>query len=272
MAHIRGNNWQTKMWTEEKEVSKFESKENTSDLEPLGLAAEFAWCENSKKDAVAQIGGIAINYVGQITEMTTSGIKKVLDNVAKRARKDNSKIAFCLPFISDEMSKKVRASLRVADQEDHVRVVEIPPANLKTQLVRNRLYDRLCVTPHCVICPFGKDGDCMVSGVVYLITCQSCGDHYTGETGRPLCIRIKEHLDGMTRPRVTTAPGGHRRHSHGNNSLEVAVAILSLEPEIVARKTLEAVWITAMNPNMNRKEECIAVTNELALYQDLCGF
>ncbi|KAK6726918.1 hypothetical protein RB195_004925 [Necator americanus] len=28
----------------------------------------------------------------------------------------------------------------------------------------------------------------------------------------------------------------------------------------------------AKSPKMNRKEECIAVTNELALYQDLCGF
>ncbi|EYC43689.1 hypothetical protein Y032_0484g2317 [Ancylostoma ceylanicum] len=163
---------------------------------------------------------------------------------------DNSKIAFYLLFISDEMSKEVRASLRKADLEDHVRVVEIPPANLKTQLVRNRLYDRLCITPNCVICPFGNDGDCTVSGVVYLITCQSCGDQYIGETGRPLCIRIKEHLDGMTRSRVTTALSGHRRHSHGNSSFER----------------------TAKNPKMNRKEECTAVTNELALYQDLYGF
>ncbi|EYB96817.1 hypothetical protein Y032_0146g2521 [Ancylostoma ceylanicum] len=170
------------------------------------------------------------------------------------------------------MSKKVRASLRKADLEDHVRVVDIPPANLNTQLVRNRLYDRLCVTPNCVICPFGKDGDCMVSGVVYLITCQSCGDQYVGETGRPLCIRIKEHLDGMARSSMTTALGGHRRQNHGNSSFEVAVTILSLEPEIVACKTLEAFWITAKNPKMNRKDECIAVTNELALYQGLCGF
>ncbi|EYB98482.1 hypothetical protein Y032_0131g1649 [Ancylostoma ceylanicum] len=185
---------------------------------------------------------------------------------------DNSKIAFCLPFISDEMSKAVRASLRKADLEDHVRVVEIPPANLKTQLVRNRLYDRLCITPNCVICPFGKEGDCMVSSVVYLITCQACGDQYIGETGRPLYIRVKEHLDGMTRSRISTPLGVHRRHSHGNCSFAVAVTILSWEPEIVARRTLEAFWITARNPKMNRKEECIAVTNELALYQDLCGF
>ncbi|EYB85837.1 hypothetical protein Y032_0290g1552 [Ancylostoma ceylanicum] len=96
---------------------------------------------------------------------------------------DNSKIAFYLPFISVEMSKEASVSLRKADLEDHVRVVEIAPANLKTQLIRNRLYDRLCVTTNCVICPFGKDEDCMVSGVVYLITCQTCADQYIGETG-----------------------------------------------------------------------------------------
>ncbi|EYC41748.1 hypothetical protein Y032_0558g3424 [Ancylostoma ceylanicum] len=170
------------------------------------------------------------------------------------------------------MSKKVRASLRKAVLEDHVGVVEIPPANLKTQLVRSRLYGWLCVTPNCVIYPFGKDGDCMVSGVVYLITCKSCGDQYIGETERPLCIRIKEHLDGMTRSRITTAHGGHRRHNHGNISFEVAVTISSLEPEIIAKHYIEAFWITAKNPKMNRKEECIAVINELALYQDLCGY
>ncbi|EYC06774.1 hypothetical protein Y032_0074g887 [Ancylostoma ceylanicum] len=49
MAHIRNNSWQTKLWTEEKEVSTFDSIENISDFELLGFAAEFAWGENSKK-------------------------------------------------------------------------------------------------------------------------------------------------------------------------------------------------------------------------------
>ncbi|EYC04017.1 hypothetical protein Y032_0090g2367 [Ancylostoma ceylanicum] len=35
------------MWTEEKEV--FDSMGNISDFGLLGFAAEFAWCENSKK-------------------------------------------------------------------------------------------------------------------------------------------------------------------------------------------------------------------------------
>ncbi|KAK6737037.1 hypothetical protein RB195_019622 [Necator americanus] len=99
------------------------------------------------------------------------------------------KIPFCLPYISDDMSRAVRGCLRKAGLENDVRVVEIPPANLKGQLVRNRAYDRLCTTPNCVVCQYGREGDCMVSGVVYRITCRLCGGGYIGETGRPLCIR-----------------------------------------------------------------------------------
>uniref|UniRef100_A0A7I4YDS0 R3H domain-containing protein n=1 Tax=Haemonchus contortus TaxID=6289 RepID=A0A7I4YDS0_HAECO len=88
---------------------------------------------------------------------------------------ERTKVPFCVPFISDDMSAAIRARLRKADLQDSVRVVEIPPSNRKRQLVRNRLYDRRCQTPSCVICPSGKEGDCMISGVVYLITCQLRG-------------------------------------------------------------------------------------------------
>ncbi|VDM51849.1 unnamed protein product [Angiostrongylus costaricensis] len=63
----------------------------------------------------------------------------------------------------------------------------MPPSNLRRQLVRNRLYDRLCATQNCMICPSGRDGDCMSSGTVYLISCKAFEDEYVGEAGRPLC-------------------------------------------------------------------------------------
>ncbi|KAK6741517.1 hypothetical protein RB195_009399 [Necator americanus] len=50
------------------------------------------------------------------------------------------------------------------------------------------------------------------------------------------------------------------------------VSILSYEYEITARRTLEAFWITTKSPKMNKKDECIAITNELSVYQDLCVF
>ena len=152
-----------------------------------------------------------------------------------------------------------------------VRVVDVPPATLKQRLVRNRAYDRLCETPGCVICPFGREGDCMTSGAVYLITCQSCGDTYVGETGRPLCIRIKEHMDGLNKSKISTPLGMHRSLKHDNAEIQIGVTILSHESEILARKTLEAFWIAAKKPKINRKDECIAITKELAPYQCLWG-
>ena len=128
------------------------------------------------------------------------------------------------------------------------------------------------MTPGCIICPQGREGDCMVAGVVYLITCQTCGGTYIGETGRPLCIRVKEHLDGLKKSNMATPLGKHRRQFHNDADIQVEVTILAYESEILARKTLEAFWIAAKNPNLNRKDECIDITNELAPYQSLCGF
>ncbi|EYC06864.1 hypothetical protein Y032_0073g743 [Ancylostoma ceylanicum] len=77
-----------------------------------------------------------------------------------------NKIQFCMPFISDDVSRATRLCLRRAELEDLVTIVEIPPMNLKHQLVRNRIYHRLCTTPDCMICPFGREGDC-----IYMIKC-----------------------------------------------------------------------------------------------------
>ncbi|EYB91366.1 hypothetical protein Y032_0207g2050 [Ancylostoma ceylanicum] len=66
-------------------------------------------------------------------------------------------IQFCLPF-SPMMLAEPHDCLRRAGLERLVTVTEIPPNNLKHQLVRNRLYDRLCTTPDCDICAFGKEG------------------------------------------------------------------------------------------------------------------
>ncbi|EYB83608.1 hypothetical protein Y032_0332g2753 [Ancylostoma ceylanicum] len=175
------------------------------------------------------------------------------------------KIAFCLPFISDEVSTAIRQYLRRAALDKYVAVVDIPPNNLKPQLIWNRMYDRICSTPKCVVCPEGRAGDCMTSGVVYMICCKSCGEEYIGETARSLCARIKEHLDGNEKSRLTT----HRKARHDGANFEVTVKILAREPQTAARKTLEALLIHAKSPKMNRKGECLSITRELSPYLGL---
>ncbi|KAK6726705.1 hypothetical protein RB195_004804 [Necator americanus] len=45
-----------------------------------------------------------------------------------------------------------------------------------------------------------------------MISCVQCGDEYIGETARPLCIPIKEHLDGKRKSCDSTALSAHRHH------------------------------------------------------------
>ena len=176
------------------------------------------------------------------------------------------KIPFCVPFISDEVSIAIRRCLRKVGLDNSVSVVEMPPNNLKQLLIRNRLYDRICTTANCVICPNGRGMDCMTSEVICLISCEDCGEECIGETARPLCVRIKEHLDGKDRSRPSTPLGIHRVQKHEGANFGVKVAILAREIKTSARKTLEAFWIHAKNPKMNRKEECLSITRELAPY------
>ena len=109
----------------------------------------------------------------------------------------------------------------------------------------------------------------MSTGVVYLSSCLRCGEDYIGETARPLCVRIKEHLDGKDRSRKSTPLGAHRISTHSGDDFEVAVKILAHEPQTSARKILEAFWINTKNPKINRKEECLSITHELAPFIDL---
>ncbi|WKX90074.1 hypothetical protein Q1695_009146 [Nippostrongylus brasiliensis] len=187
-----------------------------------------------------------------------------------RRQLNDSMIAFKVPFASDEVGTEIRNCVRKAGLDNMIRVVEVPPSNLKARLVRNRLYDSVCRTRQCIVCPNGKEGDCMVAGVVYLIKCTVCNGEYIGETGRPLGERVKEPLGTLRRCDISEPLGEHRLRCHEGAMVEVAVAILSRESEISARKTLEALWIAVRNPTINRKEER-EVTQELAAFADLCG-
>uniref|UniRef100_A0A0K0DFU6 GIY-YIG domain-containing protein n=1 Tax=Angiostrongylus cantonensis TaxID=6313 RepID=A0A0K0DFU6_ANGCA len=160
----------------------------------------------------------------------------------------------------------MKRRLRTADLEEPVTIIEIPPNTLRRQLLRNRLYDRLCETQNCVICPYGRDGDCMSSGAIYLISCGACGDEYIGETDRTLCIRIKEHLDDKRKGRQSAPLGTHGIQKHSGNDFDIKVAILARDTKTSTRKLLKAFWIDATDPTMNSREEYPEITRDLAPY------
>ncbi|EYC25300.1 hypothetical protein Y032_0012g1812 [Ancylostoma ceylanicum] len=181
-----------------------------------------------------------------------------------------SKIPLCLPFITDTISAAVRRCIVQSQLQDDVILVNIPNNNIRSQLVRNRLYDRLCISESCIICPYGRTGDCAQTGVIYQLECLTCSETYIGETGRVLGVRIKEHLAGKRRSSLVTPLGRHKNQSHHGRDFDVKCTILAHETDTSARKTLEAFWISVRNPSMNNKNECLSITNDFMPFVPLC--
>uniref|UniRef100_A0A7I4YDF6 Reverse transcriptase domain-containing protein n=1 Tax=Haemonchus contortus TaxID=6289 RepID=A0A7I4YDF6_HAECO len=176
-----------------------------------------------------------------------------------------------LPFISDKVSAEIRQCIARADLANDVVLINLPADNIKRHLIRNRLYDRTCTTDNCVICPFGRDGDCSQRGTVYQLQCSACDEIYIGETGRMLSIRVKEHLAGKRRGSLLTPLGRHRLEEHQGDDFDIKCKILAYESEIGARKILEALHIRERNPKLNNRNECIAITGELLPFIPFCG-
>ena len=148
--------------------------------------------------------------------------------------------------------------------------MNIPKRNIKRQLVRNRLYDRTCISRDCVVCLYGREGDCANSGVVYQIECLNCHAFYIGETGRPLSVRVSEHMASKRRRSLVSPLGKHRQEDHNGSDFDVSCTILAIEHDTAARKTLEASWILARNPRMNSRNEHLSITSDLMPFLGLC--
>uniref|UniRef100_A0A7I4Z6L7 Reverse transcriptase domain-containing protein n=1 Tax=Haemonchus contortus TaxID=6289 RepID=A0A7I4Z6L7_HAECO len=202
---------------------------------------------------------------GYGTQRKRSGLK------AYSPRNRENVMHLRLPFISDKVSAEIRQCIARADLANDVVLVNLPTDNIKRHLIRNRLYDRACSTNNCVICPFGKDGDCTRRGTVYQLQCSACDGIYIGETGRMLGIRVKEHLAGKRRGSLFTPLGKHRLEVHEGNDFDIKCKILAYENEIGARKILEALHIRERNPELNNRNECIAITGEFLPFIPLCG-
>ncbi|EYB97674.1 hypothetical protein Y032_0138g2050 [Ancylostoma ceylanicum] len=190
--------------------------------------------------------------------------------VNRNHNQSENKLPLCLPFISDEVSAAIQKCIFRAELQNDVVLVSIPNDNIKKQLVRNRLYDRQCVSEHCIVCPHGKEGDCAKVGVIYQIECLDCHALYIGETGRALNVRVKEHLASKRRSSLISPLGRHRNVAHCGNDFDVKCTILTCEAEISARKALEAFWITVKNPEMNNKNECLSITSDFLPFVSLC--
>ena len=103
------------------------------------------------------------------------------------------------------------------------------------------------------------------SGVVYEVDCNNCLKKYTGETGRKLKERMKEHKDDGEKSRKNKKITGLSQHmkTTGHFPAWKDVRIIYRENNWKKRKLKEAAKITLHNKEqlMNKKDERKTISN-----------
>ena len=176
---------------------------------------------------------------------------------------ERGRVSFQIPFVSDRFTSAVLKIVRSTNLP--INLVVMPPPSLRQKLVSSRVYDKRCVARDCIICPTNKPGACARTGCVYRLLCE-CGESYVGESGRPLHIRIREHMRSFNRPLlrsyVDMPMACHRKERHpdsmANNVIPaVQVIILANSNSTVRRRVLEATHIQLINPSINKRDELV---------------
>ena len=166
-------------------------------------------------------------------------------------------VSFQFPYVSDRFTAAVQKIVKTSGLP--INLLTIPPPRLKDKFTSSRVYDRLCKTTNCTICPFNSTGDCMKPGCVYQLNCE-CGEIYIGESGRPLHIRITEHLRVIARPHLKShidkPLATHRMEKHTTQP-SVTVTILHCCTSTVKRRIMEAFAIKTFQPKLNKKQEML---------------
>ena len=111
-----------------------------------------------------------------------------------RRKKDAEYVFICLPYISENMSNKIR--IYIVNHNLPIRIIFTPGRKLKDIFCSSRPYDnKYCFSSRCTICPrFCDNSDCQVLGCVYKkIKGNTCQEVYIGETSRTAHERLMEH-------------------------------------------------------------------------------
>ena len=188
-------------------------------------------------------------------------INKLLNDFKRESenekREQKRKMYLCLPYVSEQCSRKVYTYLRKEGLIDDVRVIFRPGTTLKQHLVATKLLPTKCNKQNlgtCNICQqYGEDsGICMTKNVVYQLNCTICDSKYIGETCRHVRDRAREHYRDIHNQKG--AMGGHYFKTHNEQpipQLPFTTKILKPCVDWVDRKIREAVEIKHNNPTIN---------------------
>ena len=177
-------------------------------------------------------------------------------NTRRPQRKDTVYVS--LPFIDDNLTRKVDATLKTIDP--NLTASWKNDKTIQKRLVHSALEPPPCRAGKrsCRTCSNGLKGRCTTKNVVYEITCSICAESgappqtYIGETKRCIRYRFDEHFrDGANRT-LQTPFGDHMNDMHPNESEpRLSVAILRRCKDAADRKIAEALAIRNKQPKLN---------------------
>ena len=102
-------------------------------------------------------------------------------------------VMFVQPTESSELKKEVQ---RIARKNGvKLKVIDKAGVTARKVLQRSNPFEkRKCGRDDCVVCEYGKPGECRNRGCGYQLMCKADGRKYRGQTGRSVYERVKEEI------------------------------------------------------------------------------
>ena len=162
-----------------------------------------------------------------------------------------------LPFIDDDLSRKINAKVRSSGLP--FKIAWMKGQSLSDILVRSALYPPRCPSGSktCNTCEAGLQGKCTTKFVVYEIKCNLCQNSYVGETKRLVRLRFNEHLRDAKNKTPDTPFGDHMKKQHPDINISAStlnIRILRRCKDVASLKITESKYIRDLKPKLNTQQ------------------
>ena len=200
---------------------------------------------------------LANGYPNRIITRAVFKIKHTRErnNTQNRNTLNQNTTFISLPFIDDDLSRKINAKVRASGLP--IKIAWQKGQTVSSILVCSALTPPNCPSGNktCYACKAGVQGKCTTKNVVYEIKCTICKDSdYIGETKRQIRLRFNEHLRDAKNKTRDTPFGDHMRVHHSDTTIantSLSIRILRRCKDVASLKITESKFIRDLRPKLN---------------------
>jgi hypothetical protein len=191
----------------------------------------------------------------QSPEERADSVQKKRDWYKKDKKYDS--VMFVQPTESSELKRKIQ---QIAKKNGvKMKVVEKAGQTVKKVLQRSNPFGKeVCGRRDCVVCTFGKPGECRERGCGYQLMCKTDKRKYRGQTGRSVYERTKEELRDWKNKSDHSPLWRHSELYHDGQEFELEVSVTDKSFGKPSRRMIvESVMIEQLGKEetMNSKKE-----------------